>query len=542
MALEYGFFDSKNSDRRYSSADMNGIFEGVITDGIYAGVGDKFYIKPAESGLAVTIGTGRAFLHNHWIRNRNPLIITLDKADPVLSRIDAIYMVVDERDTERRCYFRVVKGTLASSPTIPPFDIIDDKVFSLRIGYVQLQPNVTRPSSGQIVNYAGTSVCPFVTSVLQQTDVSWLFKNWQDAFMDWWDNIRSVLDGDVAANLANAISLRVKYSDKATATQITNGEGTAGPDDHPLYMSPWEYYVHRISTRVDYDDLKELFNMGNTHLVGEATKNAWVNPWMLDYIIHPIVKEVIFDTAGDHQLTFSGAPLGNVLDTVILIGGGGGGGAIVSGNQYNKAPGQGRFGQVVIAHNVPTPMASKTNPLPANWGMTVRIGSGGTAGAITQTNPDSGTNVPSGGRGGRGGDTILSEGSTDSAIENDQDKLVAYGGNGGQVVAADGSGFDTAIPEVRGFANKGALNIVDNYSYEAIPNINRQIYRRIRDLSPFYIYSGRDIVSGGDTFTEFGSGGSGAYLRDSDSQLAPASNGFHGYAYIRYYTIHPELH
>lgn len=532
MALEYGFFDSKNSDRRYSSNDMNEILEGVINDGIYAGVGDKFYISRADAGLAVTVGTGRAFIHNHWIRNRNPITLTLDRADPALSRIDAIYMVVDERDTERRCYLRVVKGRLSSSPAIPLLDIVDKDVYSLRLGYVRVDPNETRPLPENIINYAGTAVFPFVTSVLQQTDVSALFRNWQDAFMDWWDNIRTVLDGDVAANLANEISLRVRYSDKATATQITNGVGTDGPDEHSLYMSPWEYHVHRISTRVDYNDINNMF--GPNHFIGESSNVKWVNIWALDYVIHPIMKEVIFDTAGDHRIDFDGgAPLGNAIDTVILIGGGGGGGALreIAGGSLEKTSGEGLCGQIVVAHNVPVPAAYRGASV--TTAMMVRVGNGGNAGIATQT----GESVTlTGGRGKDGGDTIFCEYTTGDPTK-DSHALIAYGGTGGHASSAYGHDTDLNDPIPRGYFNKGALNIVDSFPLR-IQTLVKNKYRTYSEISPFFM-SGENK---GGVYSGYGSGGYGGYIENaSGTEIKPAAKGLPGYAYIRYYTIHPEI-
>lgn len=41
MAFTSGFFNSQNHDRTYNAEQMSAIFDGVITDGVYAGIGSQ---------------------------------------------------------------------------------------------------------------------------------------------------------------------------------------------------------------------------------------------------------------------------------------------------------------------------------------------------------------------------------------------------------------------------------------------------------------------------------------------------------------------
>ena len=42
--LKYGFYDAVDRDRAYDAEDMGRLFEGIITDGVFAAVGDKFFV------------------------------------------------------------------------------------------------------------------------------------------------------------------------------------------------------------------------------------------------------------------------------------------------------------------------------------------------------------------------------------------------------------------------------------------------------------------------------------------------------------------
>ena len=38
MAFSYGFFDSRNGDRKYDATEFSSIFDGIIKDGVYMDV------------------------------------------------------------------------------------------------------------------------------------------------------------------------------------------------------------------------------------------------------------------------------------------------------------------------------------------------------------------------------------------------------------------------------------------------------------------------------------------------------------------------
>ena len=107
MSLTSGFFDSFNEDRKYNSLQFSSIFDGIISDGIYATYGDYFLVSPV-SGMNIKVGTGRAWLDHTWTLNDADYPLTVEDAEVVLKRIDTVIIEIvngnyyDELETKKR--------------------------------------------------------------------------------------------------------------------------------------------------------------------------------------------------------------------------------------------------------------------------------------------------------------------------------------------------------------------------------------------------------------------------------------------------------
>lgn len=52
MTVTFGFYNSLNSDRLYNALQMSSLFDGIITDGVFASIGTSMIVTP-DSGLSV---------------------------------------------------------------------------------------------------------------------------------------------------------------------------------------------------------------------------------------------------------------------------------------------------------------------------------------------------------------------------------------------------------------------------------------------------------------------------------------------------------
>lgn len=88
---------------------------------------------------------------------------------------------------------------------------------------------------------------PFITSVLQQTNIDDLFNQWNAEFSAWFANVQSQLSGDIAANLQrqiDALSLSEKNHLKSETKEMYGLPADATPDDAFKLLN--DFYLGKI--------------------------------------------------------------------------------------------------------------------------------------------------------------------------------------------------------------------------------------------------------------------------------------------------------
>jgi hypothetical protein len=161
MAITYGFYNSVAGDRTYNAEQFGAIFDGIITDGIFELIGDAFEALE-DSGMVVSIGTGKAWFNHTWTLSDAVSLITLDDSDLVLDRIDAIVLEVDSSDAVRANSIKKVTGTPASVPSEPTLTNTDE-VHQYPLCWVYVGAGVTSILQANITNNVGSYLAPYVT-------------------------------------------------------------------------------------------------------------------------------------------------------------------------------------------------------------------------------------------------------------------------------------------------------------------------------------------------------------------------------------------
>lgn len=190
MAIKSGFFNSLNGDRKYNAEDMSEYFDGLITNGVYESIGDRLQVTAGEV-MTVNVGTGRAMIDCHWIKNDAVLNLTIDPADVQLKRIDVVAVKLDLND--RQITIEVVKGTPANVPSLPKLDDTETIKY-LWLAAVYVYPGTTKITQSIINDTRGTSLCPYVTGLIKQVDTSQLFTQWQDACEQYYNDMTAEMN------------------------------------------------------------------------------------------------------------------------------------------------------------------------------------------------------------------------------------------------------------------------------------------------------------------------------------------------------------
>lgn len=245
MAVKYGFYNAIGHDRVYSSEDFGQMFDGLITDGIYSTIGGMFAVVPG-GGMTVLVRPGRAWFNRTWTVNTTDLPISLGVSDLLLPRIDAVILEVDTRTSYRRNSIKTIKGEIGIDPQNPSLSN-SDGLYQYPLAYIRVNQNASSITASNITNCVG-NVTPFCTGILHSVSIAELWNQWKDQFDDWFANVRSVLDGDVALNLQRQIDDRVKIVDKATLSEIKSGVGDSKWISAPMLK---QWYDNEVTPEIN---------------------------------------------------------------------------------------------------------------------------------------------------------------------------------------------------------------------------------------------------------------------------------------------------
>lgn len=228
MSVTSGFFDSLNGDRRYNAAQFSAMFDNLITDGVFVNVGTAFEVK-AGTGNGVTVGVGRAWFNSAWVYNDALYSLTAQTSEMLLDRIDAVVIEINHNDAVRSGSIRIVQGSPSSDP-VRPVMTNTEEVHQHPLAYIYRKGGSTSITQADITNVIGTSECPYVTGILETQDIDKIVAQWQGEFDNWFDSLDVILEGDVAANLANQVlSLQSQFhslaKDRAVYEDLQDSTG-----------------------------------------------------------------------------------------------------------------------------------------------------------------------------------------------------------------------------------------------------------------------------------------------------------------------------
>ena len=221
MAVTYGFYDSLAGDRKYNAEQMSRIFEGIISEGVFATVGGGLVVTAAGGTMNISVATGRAWVANTWTLNDSALGLTVQASEAALNRIDTVVVEVNKDLGVRANSIKIIKGTPGSSPVAPT---LANTATLKQIGLadIAVAAGVTQITQGNITNRIGTVDTPFVTGVIQTLDFSTLLGQFQSDFIQWLGNLQDQLDDNQAGNLQVQIDKLVLENNRGWI-EVPNG-------------------------------------------------------------------------------------------------------------------------------------------------------------------------------------------------------------------------------------------------------------------------------------------------------------------------------
>lgn len=198
-----GFFNSKNGDRKYTAVQISKYFEGILTDGVLAAVGDKLQVV-ASSGMTVSVKSGRGIIRACWVDNSSTMTLTHEKSEVYLDRIDSIVLMCDESDAVRGGDIYIKKGTPAEKPEPPSLvESLTKKEVCLADVYIPKQ--ATEITQANITDQRPGKKCGWVTGLVDQVDTAGITEQQREIFQDMMDYYTGKLENEPATNLQSQI-------------------------------------------------------------------------------------------------------------------------------------------------------------------------------------------------------------------------------------------------------------------------------------------------------------------------------------------------
>ena len=253
MSMKSGFHNSINGDRKYNAEDMNRPYKDIVSNGVFPNPSDQLQVF-ASSGMTVSVSAGGGLFGNGWAYNDAPVLLTLESAEATLSRIDAIIVKRDDSEAVRDTVLEIKKGTPAQNP-VRPVMVHDDYVDEYCLATILITPGTTVITDSMITDTRpDTTVCGWVTGLIDQVDTTTLFNQWQSAYAEqyekflgefevWWGGIQNLLADDESAS-AEILRLRgevdtvnLTKADKVRATVTLNEADWTLNDDGYYYQT-----------------------------------------------------------------------------------------------------------------------------------------------------------------------------------------------------------------------------------------------------------------------------------------------------------------
>lgn len=208
---ESGFFNSVNGDRLYNADQLSSIFEGLITDGVYAAVGNKMAVQPS-AGMTIQVASGRGWCKKHWFNNTTPYQMTLAAPDVTLNRWCAVCIRADSTDSVREVKPVLKYSDYATNP-VKPTPTNTETVKELILAYVYIKAGATEIKASDITDTRGNNnLCGWVTGLIEQLSTTTLFTQWEALFTDWFKGLQDLINANTEAMLVSALPVSVTLS------------------------------------------------------------------------------------------------------------------------------------------------------------------------------------------------------------------------------------------------------------------------------------------------------------------------------------------
>lgn len=234
MSNEYGFFASKNHDRRYSADDFSSFFGDFFTDGVLGKNSSSLMVEAAED-MTIKINAGTAYIKGRWYRTSSEKTLEISGSDTAYDRIDAVVIRCDFE--KRMVYPAVIEGIASETPSEPQITR-DERYYDIVLACIYVTANCVKITQADITDKRGfDDVCGFVTSAIDHIDTEELFSQYEAQ----WELLKAGCKNDADKVISAWDSLvAVKTINNAPPVEGNiNLTQSSIPSDEKAYQNPY---------------------------------------------------------------------------------------------------------------------------------------------------------------------------------------------------------------------------------------------------------------------------------------------------------------
>lgn len=311
----FGFYNSKNGDRKYNATHLGKMFDGIIQDGVLGTVGDAFRVDSNDnvgaSKLTAIINPGKAWLANTWNILDAKMVVSFNSVNAGRKRTDAIVIEVNNNYdsagyTSRTNQIKVIEGTpvtLQADNTPPALTQVwnanqtERRIWQYPIAYITIygtdynggtvetvfiKNEVNANNIENRVNVEGATEAdkyinwtPFVTGATMLMNLEDYLPNYSDMlkevtrveeakFNSWFEQISTSIAGNFVQFVGDVFQDFITYYEYNEDTGKYFPTEDTEPSIDPVTGDPKTYYLFDTSESMIYiqNELDNKFKYG----------------------------------------------------------------------------------------------------------------------------------------------------------------------------------------------------------------------------------------------------------------------------------------
>lgn len=212
--LSYGFYNSKGGDRKYDAEQFGAIFNGLITDGVFAHYKDALKVTAGSGSRELVVKPGRAWFNGTWTEIDDNGIYSIYLMGSAVETTYFVYLSVNKLDR---------RNAIAWYSSIKNNDP-EKGLYYYLLAQVTVPGGVTKISDSMITDTRGSDLCPYVTGIMETVSFEEIVKRvCGDSWQDW----LGVYEAGITTGVQNAVATSERALDEVKSMKAYAVESEA---------------------------------------------------------------------------------------------------------------------------------------------------------------------------------------------------------------------------------------------------------------------------------------------------------------------------